>query len=289
LIDLHTHTTASDGRYTPRQLVARAAAAGVTVLSVTDHDTVSGCAEAAAACAESGVSFVAGIEMTAVLASADVHVLGYFLDVRAEPLLAFLARQRRSRIERVREMVARLKTFNIHLDADAILKPGMDDHSISAGRPWIARALVSEGYVASTSEAFARWLGRDRPAFVPRSGAAPQAVFEEIHAAGGVASLAHPGLYHHDEWIGGFVESGLDAIEAYHSRHDSSVTGMYLNLADRLGVVVTGGSDYHGDPSHGPSAPGSVSLPQLAFDRFTAYASRHATSRASDSPSSTSS
>jgi predicted metal-dependent phosphoesterase TrpH len=269
--------------------VARAVAAGVTVLSLTDHDTVSGCAEAAAVCAETGVSFVPGIEMTAVLANADVHVLGYFVDVQAESLLAFLAGQRRSRIERVREMVARLDSFNIHLDADAILKPGMDDHSISAGRPWIARALVSEGHVASTSEAFARWLGRDRPAFVPRSGATPQQVFDQIHAAGGVASLAHPGLYQHDEWIGGFVASGLDAIEAYHSRHDSSVTAMYLNLADRLGVVVTGGSDYHGDPSHGPPAPGSVSLPPMAFGRFAAYASRRATSRASDSDSSISS
>jgi predicted metal-dependent phosphoesterase TrpH len=289
LIDLHTHTTASDGRYSPRQLVARAAAAGVTVLSVTDHDTVSGCADAKAACVDHGVSFVPGIEVTAVLANADVHVLGYFIDVRADSLLAFLAAQRRSRIERVREMVARLKRFDIHLDAEAILKPGMDDLSISAGRPWIARALVDAGHVASTSEAFARWLGRDRPAFVPRSGATPQAVFDEIHAARGVASLAHPGLYQHDEWIGEFVEAGLDAIEAYHSRHDASVTAIYLNLADRLGVVVTGGSDFHGDPSHGPPAPGSVSLPQSSFERFAAYASRRATSRASDSDPSTSS
>jgi predicted metal-dependent phosphoesterase TrpH len=165
----------------------------------------------------------------------------------------------------------------------------MDDLSKSAGRPWIARALVDAGHVASTSEAFTRWLGRDSPGFVPRSGATPQAVFDQIHTAGGMASLAHPGLYQHDEWIGGFVESGLDAIEAYHSRHDLSVTAMYLNLADRLGVVVTGGSDYHGDPSHGPPAPGSVSLPQPAFDRLAAYASLRATSRASDSDSSTSS
>ena len=117
----------------------------------------------------------------------------------------------------------------------------------------------------------------------------PQAVFDEIHAAGGVASLAHPGLYQHDEWIGGFVESGLDAIEAYHSRHDSGTTAMYLQLADRLGLLVTGGSDYHGDPSHGPASPGSVSLPQPAFDRLAAYASRRATSRASASGSLTSS
>jgi predicted metal-dependent phosphoesterase TrpH len=289
LIDLHTHTTASDGRYAPRDLVARAAAAGVTVLSVTDHDTVSGCMDASAACAAANVSFVAGIEMTAVLEHADVHVLGYFIDARADSLRTFLAAQRRSRIERVREMIARLKTFNIQLDADAILKPGLDDVSISAGRPWIARALVEARHVSSTSEAFERWLGRGRPAFVPRAGAMPEAVFAEIRAAGGVASLAHPALYQHDEWIAGFVESGLDAIEAYHSRHDTATTARYLQLAARLKVLVTGGSDYHGDPSHGPAAPGSVSLPQPAFDRLAAYASRRATSRASSSGSLTSS
>jgi predicted metal-dependent phosphoesterase TrpH len=227
--------------------------------------------------------------MTAVLALADVHVLGYFVDPAAESLLAFLADQRRSRIERVREMISRLKTLHIELDAEVILKPGLDDASISAGRPWIARALVNAGYVASTTEAFERWLGRGRPAFVPRAGATPEVVFAEIHAAGGVASLAHPGLYQHDEWIGSFVESGLDAIEAYHSRHDSGVTRMYLQLANHYGVVVTGGSDFHGDPSHGPAVPGSVSLPQPAFDRFVSYVSRRATSRASASGSLTSS
>jgi predicted metal-dependent phosphoesterase TrpH len=289
LIDLHTHTTASDGRCSPRQLVARAVTAGVTILSVTDHDTVSGCADAAAACTAAGVAFVPGIEMTAVLAEADVHVLGYFIDTRAESLLAFLAGQRRSRLDRVREMIDRLKTFNIHLDADAILKPGLDDGSISAGRPWIARALVEARHVSSTTEAFARWLGRGRPAFIPRVGAAPAAVFDEIHAAGGVASLAHPGLYQHDEWLAGFVAAGLDAIEAYHSRHDANATAMYLQLADQLRLVVTGGSDFHGDPSHGPASPGSVSLPQQAFDRLAAHASRRATNRASSSGSLTSS
>jgi predicted metal-dependent phosphoesterase TrpH len=289
LIDLHTHTTASDGRCTPRELVARAVAAGVSTLSVTDHDTVSGCADASAACAAAGVAFVSGIEMTAVFAQTDIHVLAYFIDPNAESLLTFLANQRRSRIERVREMIARLKTFHINLDADAILKPGLDDVSKSAGRPWIARALVNAGHVASTSEAFERWLARGRPAFVPRTGATPAMVFDQIHGAGGVASLAHPGLYQHDEWIGRFVESGLDAIEAYHSRHDPATTAGYLRMAERLAMLVTGGSDYHGDPSHGPASPGSVSLPPPAFDRLAAYASRRATSRASASGSLTSS
>jgi hypothetical protein len=178
LIDLHTHTTASDGRCTPAELVSRASAAGVTVLSVTDHDTVAGCEAAAEACREAGIAFVPGIEITAIREAVDVHVLGYFIDVRSAALQAFLAAQRRRRLDRVRRMIDRLATFGIHLDADAILQPGVDDSTRSVGRPWIARALVAAGHVATTNEAFDSWLARGRPAFVPRAGAPPEEVIE---------------------------------------------------------------------------------------------------------------
>ena len=270
MIDLHTHSTASDGRYTPRELVARAAAAGVTTLALTDHDTVAGCAEAAEACALSGLRFVSGIEMTAVLADADVHVLGYFIESRSAALLGFLAEQRRRRLHRVREMVSRLGHYGIGLDAEAILRPGLDDASLAAGRPWIARALVDGGYVASTDEAFDRWLARGRPAFVPRIGPTPAETFAQIHEAGGVASLAHPGLTGIDEWIPEFVDAGLEAIEAYHSQHDPDVAAHYVRLAGHLHVLVTGGSDFHGDPTHGPRAPGQVVLPAADFSRLVA-------------------
>jgi predicted metal-dependent phosphoesterase TrpH len=268
LIDLHTHTTASDGRLEPSQLVARAAAAGVTVLAVTDHDTIGGCEAAAAACAASGITFVPGIEITAVMAGADVHVLGYFFDIHSRPLLDFLAEQRLARIERVRQMVARLAKLGLTLNADAIVQPAIDDPRKSAGRPWIARALVRSGQALSTDDAFERWLGRGRAAFVPRLGAAPEEVFERVHDAGGIASLAHPGLAAHDERIDGFVASGLDAIEAYHSRHDGATTVRYISLAARAGIAVSGGSDFHGDPSHGPDAPGAVTLPREEYEEL---------------------
>ena len=168
LIDLHTHTTASDGRRSPASLVAAAASAGVTVLGVTDHDTVAGCAPAAAACADAGIEFVPGIELTSVRDETDVHVLGYFIDTASPALASFLADQRRRRLDRVRQMILRLAMSGIELDADAVLKPGIDDPATSAGRPWIARALVERGYCATTGEAFERWLSRGRPAFVPR-------------------------------------------------------------------------------------------------------------------------
>lgn len=269
MIDLHTHTTASDGRLTPDELVARAVAAGVTVLSVTDHDTMAGCAAAAAACAAAGVRFVPGIEATAVVDSADVHILGYFVDVQSPDLQTFLAGQRQRRAERVRQMIARLAALGVALDADAVLLPSSEDSSIAPGRPWIARALVAAGYAATTDEAFERWLVRGRPAFVARTGEPPPDVFARIHAAGGLASIAHPALVGHDDWLPGFAAAGMDALEAYHSDHDPGTTRRYLEIARRLGLAVSGGSDYHGDESHGPSEPGSVALPLEEFERLT--------------------
>ena len=173
MIDLHTHTTASDGRDTPAELVARAAAAGVSVLAVTDHDTVAGCEAAATAAAAAGIGFVDGIEITALRAGGDVHLLGYFFDRHSPALLVFLQQQRLQRIERVREMVARLAANGIALNADAIVQPAIENPAKSAGRPWIARALVAAGVVADANEAFAKWLSRGRPGYVPRAAASP--------------------------------------------------------------------------------------------------------------------
>ena len=286
MIDLHTHTTASDGRLAPADLVARAATAGVTVLSVTDHDTTAAAAASAAACAQARIEFVPGIEITAVVDGTDIHILGYFIDPGAARLMAFLAKQRSRRVDRIRQMVERLGGLGIALDADAILRPSLDDGSKAAGRPWIARALVQAGVVASTGEAFDRFLKRGQPAFVPRIGPLPSQVFEEIHAAGGIASYAHPGLIRRDDLIPGFVTAGLDAIEAHHSKHTPDDTARYLAFASRFGLAVSGGSDFHGDPSHDAGGPGSVSL---APELFQALKGRSATRRATASGASTSS
>jgi 3',5'-nucleoside bisphosphate phosphatase len=270
LIDLHTHTTASDGRCSPAELVACARTAGVTVLSVTDHDTVAACDEVAAACTAAAIAFVPGIEITAVQDGVDVHVLGYFIDAGSSALDTFLAQQRRRRVDRVRTMIDRLAGFSVHLDADAILRPGLEDNRKAVGRPWIARALVAGGHVATVSEAFERWLSHGRPAFIPRLAAAPAEVFERIHDANGIASLAHPGLLAHDEWLPQFAADGVDAFEAYHANHDAGQTARYLAMAARHRVLVSGGSDFHGDDSHGSGGPGSVSLPRDAYDRLVA-------------------
>jgi len=274
VIDLHTHTTASDGRCTPAELVTRASAAGVTVLSVTDHDTVAACEAVAAACAGAGIEFVPGIEITAVRSGADVHVLGYFLDPRSASLRAFLSEQRHQRVDRIRRIVARLAGHGLHLDADALLRPALDDPSRSVGRPWVARAMVAAGYVASTDVAFSAWLSRGRPGFVPREGAGPEDVIARIHDAGGIASMAHPGLLKRDDWIPPLAEAGLDAIEAYHTDHGPDDTARYLALAAQLTLAVSGGSDYHADESHGAPRPGMTSLPREEFERLRAVVRR---------------
>lgn len=285
MIDLHTHTTASDGHCTPAELVTRAAAAGVTVLSVTDHDTVDACEAVAAACALARITFVPGIELTAVREEMDVHILGYFIDTGSTGLRVFLAEQRQRRLDRVGRIIVQLETLGLRLDANAIMRPALDRPGTSIGRPVIARALVAAGYVKTSNEAFSSWLSRGRPAYVPREGAPPEHVIAQIHDAGGIASIAHPGLLRRDEWIAGFASSGLDAVEAYHTNHDEEATGRYRSAAHRLGLAVSGGSDYHADQSHGSAHPGSVTLPADAFDQLR----DRATSRATASGAGTSS
>jgi predicted metal-dependent phosphoesterase TrpH len=160
--------------------------------------------------------------------------------------------------------------MGIDLDAEAILQPAIQDSTRAVGRPWIARALVAGGHAATIADAFDRFLSRGRPAFVPRAGATPEEVIAVIHDTGGIASIAHPGLIGRDEWIPGFAVAGVDAIEAYHTDHDADATARYLAAAAQHGLLVTGGSDYHGDERHGGRVPGSVSLPRDAFDRLVA-------------------
>jgi predicted metal-dependent phosphoesterase TrpH len=256
----------------------------VTVLSVTDHDTVAGCTDADAACRAAGIVFVAGIEITAFRDGADVHVLGYFLDWRSPDLCAFLAEQRRRRLDRIRQMVDRLASFGIVLDADRILERAIADPSLAAGRPWIARALVAAGHVETSDEAFERWLATGRPAFVPRGGPSIDVVFERIHEAGGVASLAHPAILVHDDWIADLASRGLDALEAYHSEHSLDDRDRYVATARRLGLAVSGGSDFHGD-AHGPSEPGAVALPTDEFDHLLRRAAIRATASGAETSS----
>jgi predicted metal-dependent phosphoesterase TrpH len=261
LIDLHLHTTASDGRLSPAQLVARASAAGLTTISVTDHDTVVAFAEVTEAARAVNIRVVPGIEITAVDDGRDVHVLGYFFDPLSTTLATVLERQRALRVARVRDIGARLAALGMPIDVESVLLAAAARPGSSVGRPQVARELVQAGYVTSVQDAFDQWLATGRPAFMPRTGPSPAAIVDTIHQAGGVASLAHPAVTKRDELIAPLVEHGLDAIEVYHSDHSPEAEHTYRAMARRLGVLVSGGSDFHGDDP--TSAKAAVGRPTL--------------------------
>jgi 3',5'-nucleoside bisphosphate phosphatase len=260
MIDLHLHTTASDGRCTPHELVDRASRAGVTVMAVTDHDTVAAIPEVRSAAASFGIDVIDGIEITAVENGRDVHMLGYFMDPRDPKLEAFLAQQRAHRITRVEALALRLAQLGMPIDVGPLLMQAREQRGRSVGRPQVARAMVAAGYAADTREAFDRWLATGHPAFVPRSGAPPGDVIDVVHAAGGLVSLAHPGQTAVDSHISAYAEAGLDAIELYHPDHEAEAVHRYRTIASQLKLLATGGSDFHGDADHG-CEPGAVALP----------------------------
>jgi predicted metal-dependent phosphoesterase TrpH len=271
VIDLHTHTTASDGLLGAPALVREAWLAGIRVLGVTDHDTVASLEDARRACDAFGLTLVDGIEVTAVDDGRDVHVLAYFVDSTSPSLLRHLADQREARRERLRRMAARLAAAGVPVEVDrlfATLPPGR-----ALGRPALAEALIAAGHVRTAHDAFERWLGVGRPGWVPREGPTVSEVVDLIHDAGGLAALAHPVLYGRDDEIPGWRERGLDALEVYHSEHAAEDAERYRALATRLDLLVTGGSDYHGEPRGRTSRGrvrllGRIGLPDQDFERL---------------------
>jgi predicted metal-dependent phosphoesterase TrpH len=274
-IDLHLHTTASDGLSSPAELVDLAAARGLRVMAVTDHDTTAAVAEVRTRAAARSIEAVAGIEITAVEGGRDIHVLGYFFNPDDPALAAFLAAARADRVGRVEAIAGTLAALGMPIDVAAILSDAGRESGRSVGRPSIAAAMIAAGYVRNKAEAFDKWLGQDGPVFVARSGATPEEVIATLHAAGGIVSLAHPGRTRIDARIPELRDAGLDALEVFHSDHDTEMVERYAGLARRLGLLVTGGSDFHGDSTHGLT-PGATGMPEAEWTRLSAERARHA-------------
>jgi 3',5'-nucleoside bisphosphate phosphatase len=272
VIDLHLHTTASDGRSAPDALVREAAAAGVHTLAVTDHDTVAGLAEATAAAHRAGLTIVPGIEVTAVDAGRDVHILGYFFDPAHPDLVSFLSDQRADRRRRIIEMLEKLADIGAPVELPAL--PAGEDSGRALGRPLLARALVEAGYARNVQDAFDQFLAHGRPAFVERRGASPAEVVALLARAGGVASVAHPGKQRLEATVRALAGDGLAAVEVFHPDHDGQDVERYLQIAKECDLLVTGGSDHHGPGSGREAALGRVGLPAEDFDRLVAHAAR---------------
>jgi predicted metal-dependent phosphoesterase TrpH len=270
VIDLHLHTSASDGRDTPRELVERCVRENLAVIAVTDHDTVAAVGEAGRLAADAGLRLVPGIEITTWWRGQEVHLLGYFLDPGSARLAGFLEAQRADRVRRIRDIAARLARLGAPIDVERLLEHQARDPQQSVGRPQVARALVEAGHVPSAIEAFDLYLAEGRPACVPRGDppSTPEAM-AVVAESGGVTSIAHPGLLRDDDAVvRRLARSGLDAIEAYHCDHSPAAGARYAALAARCGLLVSGGSDYHGEGSHGAPAPGAVRLPPDDFHRL---------------------
>ena len=240
------------------------------MLAVTDHDSTSGIAEARdAAQAHPGLTIVPGIEINCDVEGAEIHVLGYFLDLEAPWFQDFLREQRAERAARVHRIVAKLATLGIFLEASEIFELVKEG---SAGRPHVAQAMVHRGYVRSVKEAFDRYLKNGGPATVERRKLTPEEAVAVIRRARGVPVIAHPGLANRDAMIEALVAAGLQGIESYYPEHSTAQTQAYLDLCRRHDLVATGGSDFHGPNVSSIPHPGSHAVPMSAWDDLRARA-----------------
>ncbi len=249
MIDLHAHTTASDGSLTPTELVALARETGRTALGVTDHDTVAGLAEATAAARDAGLTLVPGVELSVDYPHGQFHLLGYFVDFTSPPLLDRLQYLRDYRFRRNELMVERMQQAGLPITMDDIVHEAGGD---VVGRPHMALAMIKKGVVATTQEAFDRYLADGQPCHIPKVKLDPPEAIALLHSAGAVTVLAHPKYLKIDDPVrlrselAGLKALGLDGIEVFYFRHTDAETALYGEIARDLGFVVSGGSDFHG-------------------------------------------
>ena len=268
-VDLHTHTTASDGTYTARELVREAAQRGLRVLAVTDHDSTDGLTEALdEATRHPPLQIVPGIEINCDVEGAEIHILGYYPDYEAAWFQDFCRAQRRERRARVERIAARLAELGMPVDLEAVLARVGEG---SAGRPHVAQVMLERGYVKSVREAFNRYLGAGKPAHVPRKKLLPADAVRLIRRAGGVPVFAHPGLSDRDAMIPELVVAGMMGLECYYGEHSAAQRGAYLELCREHGLVATGGSDFHG-PRVRAATLGVPAVPMAAWDALRAKA-----------------
>lgn len=264
MIDLHTHTTASDGLLSPARLMETAAGAGVRVISVTDHDTLSGLVEAKNAAAGYAMEFIAGVELSSEVAREDVHILGYFINFRSQSLTLALNRLRDDRKKRVGKILERLEELGVNPGKELVRSFSNGE---SIGRPHIARAMKTRGFVKENQEAFDKYLKRGRPAYIPREKLAPREAVRLILEADGLPVLAHPGyLKDFTGILHGLLEAGLQGIEAYYPAHNPEQTDFFVRTAEKNHLIITAGSDFHGADTRGMATPGMPGVPRKIIE-----------------------
>ena len=266
-IDLHAHTTASDGTLSPARLVEEASMRGLSVLGVTDHDTLDGLPEPIAAAAVHKITVVPGVELSTTVSSGEVHILGYFVDATDQEFVSVLRSLADARRRRIETMITLLQELGFNLDREHIMRDA-DDGSI--GRPHVARALLRLGVVESVSDAFDRFLKPGKPAWVPRERFAPEQAVTLLASNGALPVLAHPySTKDVEATVDQLVPAGLRGLEVFYGEYGEEQRRHLLGIADRTGLIPTGGSDYHGPPHREGRDLGSADVPGWVWDRLS--------------------
>ncbi len=242
-VDLHMHTTHSDGSLTPPELAERIAESGVRAVALTDHDTLGGVSALREALAANGVTVVPGCELSATDGNADIHILGYCVSENDASFEKELERFVYGRTERAKVMVDKLRAHGVPITFEMVQEIAGDS---AVGRPHVADAILQLGIVQDREEIFQKWIGATGPCYVPKTTLQAAEAIQMIHDVGGVAVLAHPATLKHDELIPGMIAAGLDGLEVMHPRQDDDARRRYHALAKKNGLLVSGGSDFHG-------------------------------------------
>ncbi|MGM0501903.1 MAG: PHP domain-containing protein [Bacillota bacterium] len=242
-IDLHLHTTASDGNFTPQEVVVKANQLGFSAIAITDHDTVQGIEPALETAQSLDLEVVPGIELNTDYLNTEVHVLGYYIDYQNKKLLTKMSELKKARYTRAEKIVAKLNDLGVEINFPEVL--GLADGAV-VGRSHIAQILLEKGYAQEWSQAFDQYIGRQAPAYVERERLDVKGAIDLIKEADGIPIIAHPGLIGNDELLDQFLDWGAKGVEVYHSEHDDEEQDKYLSFSKRNNILITGGSDCHG-------------------------------------------
>jgi predicted metal-dependent phosphoesterase TrpH len=270
-VDLHLHSTASDGRLSPEDIVRKSAEAGLTVIALADHDTTEGIAPALkAAEAFPQLKVIPCIEISTAVLNGEVHILGYFIDTTNRKLRTAMEDMRHSRRKRAQKMVAKLRELDIHIDWPRVQELAGDG---SIGRPHIAQAMLEKGYITSINEAFNRYISRGGPAYVKRKVVTPTEAVELVLVAKGLPVLAHPFTVHDMEaMVIELKKAGLVGIEVYCNGYTNKEINRLVSLANRYNLITTGGSDYHGMDGSAEDTLGTLDVPMEAAEQLITLA-----------------
>ncbi len=256
--DLHVHTSASDGTSSPADIVRLAVLAGLRAVAVTDHDTMEGVSAAKDTAESAGIDVLSGVELSTDYDGLEVHVLGYCVKPADPVFQGYLSAFRNARFTRAQNMVDKLRALGVNISLENVMAQA---GAGSVGRPHIARALLAAGQISSITEAFDRYIGFGKAAYVPRLKYRPEEMIKAVIEAGGVPVLAHPGITCKDELVLTLIEAGLQGLEVAHPQHSRERERHYRELCRSHGLIATGGSDFHGAGVAGHGSLGEAVTP----------------------------